>query len=408
MTSIGSRRFPATSRLMTMAALLMALTACSEQPQQIVEVARQVEAVPATASTTANIARLSGELQAANEAELGFRISGKVIERLVDVGDSVVAGQVLAKLDAQNENNALTAAKAIRLAAIGETDKTRIAFERQDSLMRQGFTTRRQFDQAVAAKEVAQARLNDAEAQVSLAQDRVDFTQLRADAPGVVTSRSIAAGEVVQAGQVVIRLARDGGRDAVFDVSPRFLDQKPENGLIRVHPVNDPKVIVTGRVREISPQADAVTGTFRVRVGLDKTDAVLQLGSTVVGILEKSTGLVVSIPSSALMVMGGSPAVWVVDPATSRVALRHVDVARFEYSRVVVAQGLEASELVVTGGVQALFPGQLVKVLPPSGARKVSLSEKSQAAMACLGNACEMRRRLATIGTFKTVGEIDG
>ncbi|MCA4910590.1 MAG: efflux RND transporter periplasmic adaptor subunit, partial [Methylobacterium sp.] len=217
------------------------------------------------------------------------------------------------------------------------------------------------------------------------------------------------AGEVVQAGQVVIRLARDGGRDAVFDVSPRFLDQQPAAGLFRVSLATDPQISVMGRVREIAPQADPVTGTFRIRVGLDKLPAGMQLGSTIVGTLEKSSALVVSIPASALMVIGADPAVWVVDPATSRVALRRIEVIQFDYARVTVAQGLEAGEMVVSAGIQALHPGQQVKILPPaSGARSASLSQKRQAAMACLGSACDKQHRLTANGIFNSARGIDG
>ena len=381
-------------RLTVMAAFLGAVAGCSEAPAPSASAPRQVAVELAKSTTTANIARLTGEIQAANEAELGFRISGKVLERKVDVGDKVVAGQLLARLDAENENNALKAARAVKLAALGEVETARSTFERQDSLMRQGFTTRRLFDQAVTAKEVAEARLNEAEAQVALAQDRVGFTELRADTDGVVTTRRLEAGEVIQTGQVVFRLAREEGRDAVFDVSPRFLDQQPAGGIFRIALASDPDVSVTGRVREIAPQADAATGTFRIRVGLDKTPAALALGSTVVGILEKSSELVVSVPASALTILGTDPAVWVVDQKTSRVALRRIEVMRFEYAHVMVAHGLEIGEMVVVGGIQALHPGQMIKPLQPS-VRRAGLPISPQVGKACLAGVCELPRQLA-------------
>lgn len=375
------------ARLIVLGALAGSITGCSEVPPPAATAPRLVAVAPAAATTTSNISRLTGEVQAANEAELGFRIGGKVVERKVDVGDKAVAGQLLARLDSVNEENALKAAKAVRLAALGEVEQTRTAFDRQDRLMGQGFTTRRQFDQALTAKEVAEARLNEAEAQVALAQDRLGFTELRADSDGVVTTRRLEAGEVVQPGQVVFRMARDDGRDAVFDVTPRFLDQQPAGGIFRVSLAADPSVSVTGRVREIAPQADAATGTFRIRVGLDKKLPAMALGSTVVGVLEKSSALVVSVPAGALTIMGTDPAVWVVDPATSRVALRRIEVMRFEYASVLVAHGLEAGEMVVSGGIQALYPGQMVKPLPPAERRANSL-KYLPATAACLDGAC--------------------
>jgi RND family efflux transporter MFP subunit len=361
----------------------------------------------ATASAATAVARLTGDVQAANEAELGFRIAGKVAERLVDVGDRITAGQVLARLDPVNETNALAAARAVRTAALGEVEQTRTAFERQDRLMSQGFTTRRQFEQAQTAMEVAQARLDEADAQVALAQDRLGFTTLRADVGGVVTTRRLEAGEVVQAGQVVFRLARDNGRDAVFDVAPRFLDEKPAEGIFRIALANDPNVTATGRVREISPQADPVTGTFRIRVGLERTPSAMALGSTIVGVLEKSSALVVSVPSSALTVQGADPAVWVVDPATSRVALRRVEVLRFEYARVMIAQGLQAGETVVSGGIQALHPGQVIKALPEPSQRAANNTIR-QAVATCPTGTCDPRRREALTALTPFSGEADG
>ena len=376
------------TRLVAAAALAATLAACGEAPPPVVSAPRQVEVAVVEASRISETARLTGDVQARDEVELGFRIGGKVVERLVNVGDSVVAGQVLARLDTETERNALNAAKAVRVAALGEVEQTRGTFERQDHLMRQGFTTRRQFEQALAAKEVAQARLDEADAQVAIAQDRLGFAELRADAPGVVTTRNLETGEVVQPGQVVLRLARDSGRDAVFDVSPRFLDQKPADGQFRVSLASDPERSALGRVREISPQADPVTGTFRIRVGLDHPPAVMQLGSTVVGVLEKSSSLVVSVPSSALTVQGSDAAVWVVDPGSLRVGLRRIEVMRFEYARVIVMQGLEPGETVVSAGIQALHPGQVVQIVSPATRKKAGLASVRQASLICRQETC--------------------
>lgn len=399
MSRIPARHRLTVVRLLVAAALAGTAASCSEAPPPAATAPRQVAVALATATTTANIARLTGEVQAANEAELGFRIGGQVAERKVDVGDKVVAGQVLARLDPVNEENALKAAKAVRLAALGEVEQTRSTFGRQDRLMTQGFTTRRQFDQALTAKEVAEARLNEAEAQVALAQDRLGFTELRTDADGVVTTRRLEAGEVVQPGQVVFRLARDDGRDAVFDVSPRFLDQQPTGGVFKVALASDPNVFVTGRVREIAPQADAATGTFRIRVGLDKKLPAMALGSTVVGVLEKYSALVVAVPASALTVVGTDPAVWVIDQATSKVTLRRIGVLRFEYATVMVAHGLEAGEMVVSGGIQALYPGQIVKA---------ALSGSWQAGLVCRDVECATRYSRTANNSKHAAGEIDG
>lgn len=273
---------------------------------------------------------------------------------------------MIATLDPATEQNALRAANAAAVAARGEVVNARSTFDRQERLMDQGFTTRPRFDQAKQALDTAQARLEDAEARVETAQNRLGFTQLRADAAGVVTARGAEPGEVVQPGQMIVRLARDDGRDAVFNVPASIQIAQSASSEIRVSLTADAAIAAIGRVREISPQADPVTRTFRVRVGLDNPPASMRLGSTVNGAVDLSSSVVVAVPASALTSSAGRPAVWIVDAAKSTVSLRSIDVLRFEPGRVIVSQGLEPGDVVVTGGIQALHPGQRVSPLPPS------------------------------------------
>ena len=130
-----------------------------------------------------------------------------------------------------------------------------------------------------------------------------------------------------------------------------------------------------GRVREIAPQADPVTRTFAVRVGLIDPPEAMRLGSTVVGTIEAATAAIIAIPASALTQQGVSPAVWIVDPANSTVSLRNVDVLRFDPNQVIVSQGLVPGEIVVSGGIQALLPGQRIRQLPaPAAAGRTAAS----------------------------------
>ena len=195
------------------------------------------------------------------------------------------------------------------------------------------------------------------------AHDLVSFTELKADATGVVTATGAEAGEVVQAGQVIVRLARQGGRDAVFDVPAQALRSAPSDPTIVVNLTDDPAVKATGLVREVAPQADPVTRTFVVKVGLADPPEAMRLGATVSGHLQLNAEAVIEIPASALTMVYRQPAVWVVDPLSKTVSLRNVDVARFDPAKVAISQGLDTGEIVVTAGVQALHPGQVVRLL---------------------------------------------
>jgi RND family efflux transporter MFP subunit len=334
---------------------------------------RPVRVVTVESTKLRNALTLTGEIQAQADVNIAFRIAGRMVASTLKVGDVVKAGQVIATLDPATEQNALRAANAAAVAARGEVVNARSTFDRQERLLDQGFTTRPRFDQAKQALETAQARLEDAEARVETSQNRLGFTQLRADAAGVVTARGAEPGEVVQPGQMIVRLARDDGRDAVFDVPASIPIAQSASSEIRVSLSADAVIAAVGRIREISPQADPVTRTFRVRVGLDNPPAAMRLGSTVNGAVDLSSSVVVAVPASALTSSAGRPAVWILDQAKSTVSLRPIDVLRFEPGRVVISQGLEPGDVVVTAGIQALHPGQRVSPLPPPAPVRVAV-----------------------------------
>jgi RND family efflux transporter MFP subunit len=230
-------------------------------------------------------------------------------------------------------------------------------------LLEQGWTTRANHDQATQALQTATSQVDAAEAQLKTAYDQVSFTELRADAPGVVTAVGPGAGEVVQAGQMILRIARKDGRDAVFDVPAQMIRSMPSDPRIVVSLTDDPKITTTGRVREVAPQADPVTRTFAVKVGLNDPPEAMRLGATVTGRAEVDTGPVINIPASALTKINNQPAVWIVDPAKKTVSLRNIEVLRYDPTRVAVSGGLTTGDVVVTAGVQALHPGQQVRLL---------------------------------------------
>ena len=298
-----------------------------------------------------------------------------MIERPVNTGDRVEAGQLLGRLEALNELNALTAAKASAAAAQAKVTQVRNHFERQQTLLAQGWTTRANFDQAERELRTAEAQLDATEAQLKAAHDQVDFTELKADAEGVVTAVGAEPGEVVQAGQMIVRLARHGGRDAVFDVPAQVLRTAPTDSEVGVHLADNSSMTAIGRVREVSPQADPVTRTFQVKVGLTDPPEAMRLGATVIGTLQTDAVPMIEIPSSALIEFNGRPAVWIVDPEARTVDIRNVDVQRFDPATVTVSQGLDIGDIVVTAGVQALRPGQKVRLIGLELMKSLNLSE---------------------------------
>jgi len=324
---------------------------------------RPVRTVTAAKGKAGETVVLTGHVQAEDEPAFAFRIAGRMIERPVNVGDRVEAGQVLAKLDPENELNELRSAESTLAAAQGQLTYARGDFDRQRQLLANGHTPRARFDQSQNALQSAQSQVDNAEAQLRIARDRVSWTTLEADAPGTVTARGAEPGEVVQAGQMIVRLARQGGRDAVFDVPAQLLRSAPSESEITVRLTDDPSVTATGRVREIAPQADPVTRTFEVKVGLSDPPQAMRLGATVTGSVKLESEPVISIPASALTELNRQPAVWIVDPKNLTVSMRNVELLRHDPGTVVIAQGLDTGDIVVTAGIQALHPGQKVRLL---------------------------------------------
>jgi RND family efflux transporter MFP subunit len=354
-------------RLVIVLGLTVTLAACEEEAPETAVDARPVRTITVSTQSSGETVSLAGTVESQVQADLGFRISGRVAERVINVGDTVEAGQILARLDSTDEENGLRAAEASLAAAEAQLSEARATYDRQLHLYDRGFVSRAGYERAEAALTTASAQADAARAQYGIATRRLNDTALYADAPGVVTATGAEAGEVVAPGRMIVQIARDGGMDAVFDVPAGLIETSPADPEITVALSQSPTVSAMGRIREVSPRADAVTGTFRVRVGLINPPAELRLGSTVTGKAEFDQISGIQIPATALTRSDGSPAVWVVDPAAMTVSLRLVEVQNFLPASVAISAGLEPGEIVVTAGVQALRPGQVVR-LPENGA----------------------------------------
>jgi RND family efflux transporter MFP subunit len=344
-------------------AVAIGLVSCKPSEKPEAAQPRPVRVVTVERQEAGETVSLSGQIEAETEVSLSFRVGGRMIGRSVNVGDRVKAGQVVARLEPEPAENALRSARANLAAAQSLLTKARNDFNRQDELLRGGWTTRVRHDQAMHAMQAAQAQVDAARAQAATAEDNLSYTELVADASGHVTAVGAEPGEVVPAGRTIVQLAREGGRDAVFDVPARVIQGAPYDPVVNVVLASDPSVRVTGRVREVAPQADPVTRTFRVRVGLDNPPDAMRLGSTVTGTITQEGAAEIAIPASALTRAQGQPAVWIVDPKAGTVALHPVDVASYDLAQVIVGQGLEPGDVVVTAGVQSLRPGEKVRLL---------------------------------------------
>jgi RND family efflux transporter MFP subunit len=306
------------------------------------------------------VVRLTGDIQARVSSELSFRVSGRVTERLVDVGAHVKAGDVLARLDPTEQKADLVGSQAAVASAEAQLRLATATFERQRTLMASGFTTRGSFDQAQEGLRTAEGSLDNAKAQLEIATDALTYTELRASAAGIITARNIEVGQVAQSAQSAYTLAEDGARDAVFDVYESVFLTPIEGGVVKLALVSDPSVTAIAHPREISPTVDQKSGAVRVKVSIENTPAAMTLGSAVAGEARSQPVAKIVLPWSALTSGLKGPAVWVVDPNTRAVSLKDIKVETYETDSIVVSSGLAPGERVVVDGGKLLRPAQIV------------------------------------------------
>jgi RND family efflux transporter MFP subunit len=343
--------------------VLLPLTACSDSNKQAAEV-KSVRTITVDPKPLEDDRRAVGEVKPRYESELAFLVSGKVIQRMIDVGAAVRKGDVLARLDDTDYRNRLKQAEADHAAAEAVLVEAKAAEERQRKLLDSGITTRAVYDTALKNLRSAQAKLDQARSAENLAKDQLSYSELHAEFDGVVTAVGVEAGQVVTSGKMAVRVARSEDKDAVFSLAEAAFDgKKPDTAPeIAVLLLSNPGVTADGVVREISPIADPTTRTYQVKVTLNNAPEQMRFGGSVVGRVKSSSRPAVVLPGSALFDKGGQPAVWVVDPANSVVGLKPVTVARYETDRVVVSEGLAKGDVVVTVGVNRLRENQKVKI----------------------------------------------
>src|SRR3954470_18924341 len=303
---------------------------------------------------------LTGEVAARFRADLSFRVNGRVLERLVDVGAHVHAGDLLARVDPAEQQADFAAATAAVAAAEAQLRVAQATFDRQSYLRLSGFTTRTALDQSQEQLRTAQSTLEWAKAELGKASEALGDTELRARADGVITSRKLEIGQVVQAAQPVFSLAQDGERDAVFDVPESMFFGDVEHDRVLLALVSDPVVTATGYVREISPAVDPKSSTVRVKVAIQTPPAAMTLGGAITGTVQTKLATEITVPWTALTAAGSKTAVWIVDPNTKEASLKPVTVGAYEAGAVMIKQGLEPGDRVVIDGGKLLSSGQPV------------------------------------------------
>lgn len=351
--------------------LAAALVGCSKAPP-VEESVRAVRTVTLAPQSTVRQQEYAAEVQARTESRLGFRVAGKMVQRRVNLGDTVRAGQVLAVLDAQDLRLGEQAAHAALAAAQASLDQAQADFKRFAELREQGFISSAELERRATALKAARAQWAQARAQADVQGNQAAYASLVADVAGVITGIDAEPGMVLGAGTPVLRLAHDGPRDAVFAVPEDRLDAMralaAAGAPVRVRLWGQDGGPYEARIREVAAAADPVTRTYSVKADLGPAPAPLGRTATVVIEVPAAQAGVAKLPLSALREHQGQTQVWVLEPDTMTVNLRAVEVAGADGNEVVIRGGLAPGQIVVTAGVHVLHPGQRVKHYNPAGA----------------------------------------
>lgn len=346
---------------LTSAAVLV-LSGCSEEKAETKQIVRPVKVVEIAAIDTSRTLSYSGTVRARTEMNLGFRVNGKITERLVDIGQRVKSGDLLARIDPSDYQLALTSAQASLDATERQVETSELARVRAEQLFAKNVSPKSQLEQATLSYNQAVATRDSARSALDQAKNQVSYTDLKSDQNGIVTAVSADIGQVVGSGTPVVSVAVDGEKEVLVAIPETDIAQFKPGKVVTVGFWSDAALMLQGKVREVAGSAEPQSRTFAVRISLPNDPNVL-LGMTA-GILAAAadTQKRVSIPLSALAKKDDQPIVWTVDRAAETVHSRPVKVADFTADGVRIAEGLNPGDIVVAAGTQFMTEGLKVKL----------------------------------------------
>ncbi|MFB9240442.1 efflux RND transporter periplasmic adaptor subunit [Massilia antarctica] len=346
------------------AAVMAALLAACSKPVEKTEDIRPVRALVLTSSSVGVNAEFAGEVRARVESRLGFRVGGKITARKVDPGTVVKKGQVLMQLDPQDLQLSQAQAKANLRAAETGRDLAKAELKRYQELRVKNFVSQAVLDAKVSAFSSAQSSVDAAQAAYFGQSNQAGYATLVSDVDGVVTAVDAEVGQVVSPGTPVVRVAKMGEKEIVIGLPEDKVEQLRKLTDVTVRLWANKDVVIPGKVREVSPVADAATRTYAVKVSIPDSAADVKLGMTaMVQFASTMATPQIKVPLTALFHEKNTTSVWLVDKGVARMV--PVTIAGTAGNDVVLAGGVTAGQTVVTAGVNLLKQGQKVTILPP-------------------------------------------
>lgn len=364
-------RSSASARVLIGALLaLPLLAACSDEKKEHAEEVRPVRVQPVAFEAGRESLKLAGTLAPRLETPLAFQVTGKLSARPVDIGTRVTPGMLIGKLEPEDFVLQLRRAQAQVASTEADLKRLQADLQRYEALKTSMVFTQATYDQRAAAASVAQQSLIAARSQVAIAERQMNYTSLTADYGGIVTAVLAEPGQVVAAGQAIVRVARDEELEVSVPVPENRLEDARSASDVRVTLWSDPGKSYRVRLRELAASADPQTRTYLAKYTLLDQPETAKMGMTATVLLAKGDNVpVATLPLAALFQQGDKPAVWVVDAAKGSVRLKPVTVAAYHQDSVLLADGVTEGELVVTAGVHRIDPGIKVRILGAAPAK---------------------------------------
>lgn len=357
-------------RLPAAAVLLASLSAACSKPPPPAEELRPVRTIVAQPGAAELNNVFAGDVRPRYQSDLGFRVAGKLQARLVNVGDHVVAGQVLARLDPSDLSLNEASSRASVAAQEAQFAVEKSDLERYRRLQEQGFISQAELDRQETKFKAAEAQLASVRAQSRVSSNQTGYAELRADKAGTIVAVEAEAGQVVAAGQVVIRLAQAGEIEIATDVPEQLVGDLKVGQPVSVSLWAAGEKTYAGKIRELSSSADAATRTYPLRVSVDPVPSEMRLGMTAsVRIARSGLPELIHVPISAMIEQGGKIGLWILDAEAGVVHFRPVQPAAFAGNEVLLADGVKPGEQIVTAGASLLSEGRRVRPLPTLATR---------------------------------------
>jgi membrane fusion protein, multidrug efflux system len=336
---------------------------CKKDEQTVAERPQAVRVMRIAPASESEAWSYVGTLRARFESDIAFRVGGKITRRLVDIGASVAAGQIIAELDPTDYRLALEAQQAELGAAKSSREQAVAAEARYRTLHAQGHVAKAALDQRVVAADEARGRVERAERALALARNQLDYAVLRSDAAGVVSALPVEVGQVVAAGQPIARIARRDQIEALVAIPEhRLAEVKKAQAEIELWGDGDRRY--PAKLREVSPEADRISRTYAARFSIDLGNGATELGRTATVHLRTANAVqAFAVPLAAVMQDATTPTIWLLDESATRIRRTPVTLIRLTRDAAIITGALKSGDRIVALGVHMLDADKPIRVV---------------------------------------------